>query len=214
LIGASFYPALSRFSKDSKEKLQQAWNHELEIMIALAIPLVVGGILLAAPLILLLYSSEFTPSIFAFQILIVSAGFVFLYRPLYDAMIVLDQQRKTFWITIAGALLNVFLNFILIPLYSLYGAAIATVATHAIVFLSFLFFIPLFTFLRFSVSRLLLTFAISVLAALVMYVGIKQLLLINLPIFFLIPLGVVLYGAAFFSARTYIVLKLFKQVYA
>jgi len=133
LIGAAFYPALSKFSKESKEKLQKVWNFELEIMIALALPLVVGGMILAPKIIHSFYSIEFSPSILAFQILIGTAGLVFLYRPFYDAMIVLNHERKIFWITMSGAAVNVVLNLILIPKYSLYGAAIATVVTYTLV---------------------------------------------------------------------------------
>ncbi len=213
LIGASFYPALSKFSGESKEKLQKAWGLELEIMIAIALPLVVGGIVLASPIMNSFYPSDFTPAIPAFQILIGGAGLIFLYRPLYDVMIVLNQQNKTFWITMAGAVLNVVLNFMLIPRYSLYGAAFATVFTHVLVLGSFVFLIKKFTFLRFPALKIILTLLAAIIAALTMYLTVKYLLTSSLHIFFLVPLAAAVYFSLFFIIRKYILLRYLRYAY-
>lgn len=214
LIGASFYPALSKFSKGSKEKLQRAWNYELEIMIALALPLVTGGIALAFPLMSAFYPASFAPSVAAFQILIGTAGLIFLYRPLYDALIVLDQQKKTFWVTTAGAVGNVALNLILIPQYSLYGAAAATVATHSLVLLAMAVFIKRFTFLQFPALRLALTFGLSAGASAAMYGAVKHPFVAHLPVFLVIPLGAVAYFLVFFFFRQYVFVRYIQHAYA
>ena len=213
LIGASFYPALSKFSKESKEKLQRAWSYEIEIMIAIALPLIIGGMALAAKIIYSLYPADFAPSVLAFQILITTAGLIFLYRPLYDVMIVLNQQSKTFWITMGGAALNAVLNFILIPQYSLYGAAVATVFTHALVLASLLVFVKKFTDLHFPVMRILLTFSIAALASFLMYAGIRQFAGYDMSIFFLVPAGAAIYVFAFLLIRNYFALRYLKKAY-
>ncbi|MCH8986869.1 flippase [Patescibacteria group bacterium] len=211
LIGAAFYPALSKFSRESKEKLQRAWNSELEIMIVLALPLVVGGMVLAPKIISSFYPLGFTPSILAFQILIGSAGLIFLYRPMYDIMIVLDQQAKTFWITMAGAAVNVVLNFVLIPRYSLYGAASATVVTYFLVLLLIMIFVQKFTFIRLPVFRIVLTFFVSVLSVSFMYFILKYLGAYN--IFLVVLVGAVVYFSIFLVIRKYILLGFFRQAY-
>ncbi len=186
LIGASFYPALSKFSKESKEKFQKIWDYELEIMILLALPLVVSGIFLAPKIIYSFYPIDFAPSILAFQILILTAGIIFLYRPFYDAMIVLNQQAKTFWITIAGAIANVILNLILIPKYSLYGAATATVITNFLVLFIIIIFAKKFTFIRIHNLKIFFTFLTSAVASALMYLVIKQPFIYNINILLLI----------------------------
>ena len=213
-IGASFYPALSKFSKESKEKLQKAWDYELEIMIALAVPLVAGGMILASKIIYSFYPLEFGPSILAFQILISTAGLVFLHRPLYDALIVLDQEKKTFWIIMMGAALNVVLNAILIPRYTLYGAAIATVCTHALVLLAMMVFVKRFTFLQFPVLRIGLTLWASSLGVFLMYEVLRYLSWYPLNIFFLVAVGGATYFLVFFLLRKYVLLRYLKQTYA
>jgi len=214
LIGVSFYPALSRFAKESRERFQRIWDYELEIMIALALPLVVGGMTLASKIIDSLYPADFTPSILAFQILIGVASLIFLYRPFYDALIVLNQQRKTFWITMAGAILNIVLNLILIPKYSLYGAASATIITYSLVLLAIVFAVKKSTFVQLPVLRIFLTFIGSGFAALLMYIVLKRLMPYNIHIFFLVLAGAVTYLLGFLILRKYLLIKYFRQVYA
>jgi len=204
LIGASFYPALSKFSKESKEKFQRAWNFELEIMIILALPLVVGGMLLAQKIIYSFYPLDFSPSILAFQILILTAGIIFLYRPFYDAMIVLNQQAKTFWITMAGAIVNVILNLILIPKYSLYGAAVATVITNFLILLIIIFFTKKFTFIRLHNLKIFFTFLASAIASVLMYLVVKQPLIYNINIFLSVLVAGAIYFMVFLVIKKYI----------
>src|SRR5205807_255456 len=66
------------------------------------------------------------------KILAIVVLLVFVYTPSYQAMIVFDRQRTLSWALLSGAALNVVLNLALIPPYGLYGAAWATVATHAV----------------------------------------------------------------------------------
>ena len=204
LIGASFYPALSKFSKTSAEKFQKTWNYELEIMILISLPLVVGGIFLAPKIIYSFYPLDFAPSVLAFQILILTAGIIFLYRPFYDAMIVLNQQAKTFWITIAGAVTNVTLNLILIPKYSLYGAATATVITNLLILLIIIFYARKFTFIRLPGLKIFFTFSASAIASSFMYFVIKQPLIYNINIFLLVLVSILIYFMVFSVIRKYI----------
>lgn len=193
LISGSFYPALSKYSHDSREKFQKIWCYQLEIMIFLAIPLVVGGVVLASKIINSFYPTDFFPSILTFQILILMAGISFVYRPFYDAMIALNHQTKIFWITLSGALANIILNLILIPKFSLYGAAIATVITNFLILLIVIFLLKKFTFVHIPVLRIFLTFLVSVGAVLLMYFVIRQLLIYSVNIFILTFLAAVAY---------------------
>jgi O-antigen/teichoic acid export membrane protein len=213
LISGSFYPALSRFSHESKEKFQRIWHYELEIMILLALPLIVGGNVLASKIINALYPVDFSPVILAFQILILIAGITFIYKPFFDAMIALDQQAKIFWITFGGALINVILNLILIPKFSLYGAAVATFVTNFLILLIVIIFMKKFTFIDFPLLKIILTFLIAIISTFVMCFVIKQPLVGGINIFFLIFLGAAVYSVVVLLIRKYVLLKYFKQIY-
>ena len=193
LISQSFYPALSIAFKESKERLQKIWNYHLTILAIIAFPMVVGGVVLAPRIIDFIYVPEFFPSILAFQILIIMAGIIFLYYPFSQVLIASNQQKKVFWPILTGSLLNVILNSILIPKYSLYGAAVATVITNIFIFFLFFYFASRFTSIKFPNYNFLLTFFGVFLSTGVMYLAISQPIIYNLHIFASILIGAFIY---------------------
>ena len=201
LISKSFFPVLSKFFNESKERLQKAWDKQMESMILLAVPLMVGGIVLAPRIIYSFYSSTFAPSILAFQILMLTVGIIFLYRPFYDVMISSNNQKKVFGITVFGAIANIILNLILIPKYSLYGAAVATLLTY-------IFILPMY--FRFTVKltsispfrlKFFFTSILAIFSSVLMYFMIIQPSIYSLNIFFSSIIGIMTYFAAFFGLK-------------
>lgn len=201
LISTSFYPALSNFFKTSVEKLQKIWDYQMELMILLSLPLMAGGIVLAPRIIYFFYSSDFAPSILAFQILIVSTGLIFLYRPFFDVTIASSQQKKTFWVTILGAVINILLNFILIPRYKLYGAAFATVVASFVILLISVWLTTKFTPIKIFYSNFLLIFILAGLSSILMSYLIIQPMIYNLNIFISVVIGALAYSLSFFILK-------------
>lgn len=205
LIATTFFPTMTSAFKKSKEKLQRIWDYFLESMIFLAIPIMVGGITLAPKIIDWIYDPTYFSSILAFQILILIVGFVFLSNPFAQILIVANQQKKLFWITLSGAIIDLILNIILVPKYSLYGAAITTVFSAFLV----LFLLCQFT-LKFTPikkpfdSKSLLTFIGACLSSLPMYLVISQPKIYNLNVFSSILIGAVIYTLIYLILRTLI----------
>ena len=201
LISVSFFPVLSKYFKESKEKLQKVWNYQIEIMILLAIPLITGGTVLAPKIINFIYNPSFAPSILAFQILIVMAGIIFLYNAFYQVLVVTNQQKKIFWAVLSGAIINVILNLILIPKFSLYGAATATVITHLLVFFFLFIFTLKFTPINPFTSKILLLFIGVVFSSTAMYFVITQPKIYHLHVLLSILVGAIVYFAAIFMFK-------------
>lgn len=201
IIATSFYPVLSKFFKESKEKVQRIWNYYTESMIMLALPLMAGGFILAPKIIEFTYGQSFTPSILAFQILLIMAGTVYFSRPLMLALIASGQQKKFFWITFSGALVNIILNLILIPKFSLYGAAVSTVITYLLIFFLLLGFTSKFTLIRPLNLKLFYSFIGASLSSIIMYLLISQPQIYNLNVFFSISIGAFVYFISFFGLR-------------
>ncbi len=201
LISVSFFPVLSRCFKESKEKLQKAWDYQNEIMIFLAIPLTVGGVILAPKIIDFIYGSSFVPSILAFQILITTSGIMFLYNAFYQVLVVVDQQKNIFWAVLAGAIINIILNIILIPKFSLYGAAVATVIAQILVFFLLFRFTLKFTSINLFTSRTFLFFLGVIGSSAVMYFTIIQQQIYNLHVLLSILIGIAVYSAAIFAFK-------------
>lgn len=135
LIIKSFYPVLSNFFISSKEQLQKAWDYFAQSMIFLAIPIVVGGVVLAPKIIYSFYGREFMPSVLAFELLVLVIGISFINYPYTMILVVADKQKNTFLLMAIGAALNIVLDFIFIPRYGFYASIAATIISCLVVLL-------------------------------------------------------------------------------
>jgi O-antigen/teichoic acid export membrane protein len=196
LIGQVFFPTLSIAFKESKEKFQKIWLSFFRITVFLAIPLVVGGISLASRIIVFIYDPSFLPSVFAFRILIAMTGILYLNASLSRALIVANLEKKVFWITFFAAFLNIILNFIFIPRYSLYGAAFSTLLTFLLIFFLFLRVALKFISVNLFPWRIFLSLIGSVLASALMYYIIFLPSIYRLHLILLILIGGAVYALA------------------
>lgn len=202
LIYMSFFPALSKFFKESKEKFHKMWDYYMKLMIILALPAVAGGWAFASRIIDLAYGRQFSPSIAVFQILIFMAGINFVYNPYVLVLIVSGQQKKYLLVNLIGAVVNVCLNLVLIPRYNFYGAAVSAVVTYIILFfLAIKFSRKIYPVLSFG-PELLKISAIAVISSLAMLAVILQPLIYNLNVVFSIAIGILIYFLfSFFLAK-------------
>lgn len=201
LFSQSAYPAASIAFKESRERLQKIWNYHMELMISLVLPLVVGGLVLAPQIILFIYDSNFLPSVFAFQILLFMTGFLFLSSPLNTVLVASNQEKKIFWVALAGMIINIILNALLIPKYSLYGAALTTVITYGLMFILLFRFISESTPVRPFNLKLFFVLLVAVLSTAVMYFVITLPLFARLHVLVLILVGAVVYFSILLALR-------------
>jgi len=198
LIATSFFPVLSKFLGESKEKLQKSWSYLMETMVFLSMPLIVGGIALAPKIIDLVYDPSYFPSVLVFQILIIGTGIGILNIPFGHVLVVLNQQKKVFWIIFFSAVLNVILNLILIPSYSLYGAALASLIAMLLMLFLFFIFTSKFTYIQPINLKLILTLSLAFVSSMAMYLVISYPNIHNLYIIYIILIGVLSYFFTFF----------------
>ena len=208
LIFTSFFPVLSIAFKGSKERLQMVWDHRAGMTILIAVPLVIGGVALASKIINFFYNPSFSPSILVFQILIITTGIIYFISPLSQALIISNQQKKNFWITFCGAMTNIILNLILIPKYSLYGAAIATLITVSLMLVLYFISTNKFTTVRPLNFRVLLTVFSAFLCSIPMYFAISRPPIYNLNILLSVLIGSAIYLVSFLILNNFLRLKI------
>lgn len=210
LVIRSFYPALSNFFVVSKEKLQKSWDYLMQIMTFFVIPMLFGGVMLAPKIIDFLYGADFAPSVLTLQILMVAVAISFISFPYSVILVISDQQKKNFILIVAGIAINIILNFILIPVYSLYGAGFSVLISSAIVLFLTMIFSKHFVSISVFDVKLLKTMALSVFSAVVMLFAISLPLIYNLNVIFTIIIGAAVYFAVLFLltyGQTWIKLK-------
>lgn len=101
----------------------------LKLMIAVALPVAVGGTILSKQLIKLVAGEEFLPAAPILSVLIWAAAILFIYIPL-NSLVISQLTKKAAAITGINVLLNITGNLILIPIIGIKGAAIMTVASE------------------------------------------------------------------------------------
>ncbi|MBA7651321.1 lipid II flippase MurJ [subsurface metagenome] len=129
---------MSRYYQESREKLETLISSSTRLLSTIALPLGVGGTLLARPIMGFLYGENFSPGIIGFQILIWSVVIIAIRCTYEQSFLACDQEKRYMYGVFWGAATNIILNLILIPLYDLKGAAIATVISE-LVFSAYMF---------------------------------------------------------------------------
>lgn len=132
LLSLVIFPAFASTASQVDATFRKRWDRWSVGMMALGTYLACVVFATADPLVRLVFGPAFAPTGDALRILLIAVVMIFVYTPSFQAMIVFDRQRTLFWSLLLGAAVNIALNVALIPRYGLYGAAWATVATHAV----------------------------------------------------------------------------------
>jgi O-antigen/teichoic acid export membrane protein len=134
------FPALSRTYAESREAFQALVIRSFRLCTIFAIPLGVGGTMLAAPIIQLLFGADYADSVAPFSILVWSAVFVILRGSARHGLNAAGHQALDLKCALLSAGLNVGLNILLIPRYGMLGSACATVVADVVWFAAVLYF--------------------------------------------------------------------------
>jgi len=126
------FPVMSKYYKESREKLQVLISSSTKLLSTVALPLGVGGTILAKPIMDFLYGESFNNGIIGFQILIWSVVIIYIRCTYEQSFLACDEERRYLFGVLLGAFANICLNIILIPPFSLKGAAIATVISELV----------------------------------------------------------------------------------
>lgn len=127
-IHTSFLPGFIRASNQDNNKTQigKIAEQSLTIAAVVAAPLVVGGIIVAAPMLELVFGSEYANGAGAFQFLLISVGCVFLQVTNHNVFLAVNHLKTEMKIFAAAAAINIILNILIIPHYGIIGASAVT----------------------------------------------------------------------------------------
>lgn len=132
LTAVAFFPSMAKFFEDeARRKVLLEKLATLQVMVAL--PLTIGGYLLAGPIILLLYGQEYLPAVASFQIMSLTFLPVFLQTIFSNVIFSINEEKKLFFSSLVGVTGNLILDILLIPRWGIAGAAMATVINQTIV---------------------------------------------------------------------------------
>ncbi len=126
------FPALSRMYQEDRDSFSETVVRSFRLTSAIAIPLGIGGVFLARPVINLLFGEAYVNSVPVLQILCWSATLVILRGTYRQSLNAAGRASLDLRCAGASAALNVALNILLIPRYGILGAAVATVVAEVL----------------------------------------------------------------------------------
>jgi len=132
-VGSAVYPVFSRLSPTSEPAVGFVFERSLKLVVALTLPLAAGALVLADPVVRLVYGNEYATAANALRLL---APAIALYPVAYvAASLLVSQHRQRAMMIVYGlvALENILANFVLIPWLSLDGAALGTSLSQLLV---------------------------------------------------------------------------------
>ena len=208
-LGVVMLPRLSNLVKQGDmESFNRLAKKSYNFIVTMSFP-ICGGLIILSPSLIRIFSGEgFTPAIFTLQIIspiIVAIGISNLIG--LQILYPLGKIKIVIISILAGAIINFFLNLLLIPKYAQNGAAIATVCTEVCVTLTQIIiarkFIPFKIIDKQVIYCLISTFAMMTLCFLFINLGCSDAgNLVSVPI-----IGAIFYSVAMILSRNALALE-------
>lgn len=193
-------PVLSQaFVEGQLDRFRKLYARSINFLLIMALPMVIGTILLAQPIMLLVAGTDFTddPTILGqlLSILIFAVGMIFVGTLTGYVVVIINQQRAILWgygFVAATALIG---YLWLIPPYAYYGAAAVTVYSETMMVL-----IASWLIYRSTKARPQF-FAPLRIATAAGCMGLVLWFIPDWPLAVTIPVGVIIYGVALLGLR-------------
>ncbi len=130
LIGSAVFPVFSRLAQANRARFREVFEKSLAGVGLIAIPLVIGGLILSRPLLHFVFGALYEPAADTLAILFITILLVYPSTLLSNALFAHNQQKQFMYFVAIGALSNALCNYLLIPRFGIAGAALATVGSQ------------------------------------------------------------------------------------
>lgn len=141
LIVSALFPIVSSLYKESLDSLKNVFKASFRYLLAIALPIAVGILLLSERLIFAIYGKEYFKTIPALKILAIALIFIFVNYILMNILVAVNRQKTNAIMAGTCVLVNIALNLCLIPHYGYLGAGTATVVTEIVLFAFGLYYV-------------------------------------------------------------------------
>lgn len=188
VVSSSLYPYFShQIALANIMGVRQSLEKYTKLMLALALPVAVGGAVLAEKLIITIGGEQYLPAAGALRWLCVAAAFVFIYAPV-NSLIINQLTTKALKVTFVNIFINILGNLILVPRFGFKAAAFMTAVSEAMQLSLYFYFVRT----RITSFPILKYLARPFIAAVLMVIAIYPLRHYSLVL--TIPLGALVYG--------------------
>jgi O-antigen/teichoic acid export membrane protein len=151
----AIFPALAHFYKRERDKLRETVEISFRYLLLIVLAVVPALFFFSEKIINLIYGSDYSDSISALKILIFVIIFLFPNNLFAHTLAASNRHKVLSIINLAGVVVNILLNFILIPRFSYMGAGISTIITELM--LCFLLYSAMSRFIKIRSSKIILS---------------------------------------------------------
>jgi len=207
-INSALLPVAVILFNKSKVKLKNLINIYAKLIFTISVPICVGGFVLSDKIILLIFGEKYFESIIVFKFLIWVIIPLYFVHLLGMILIAIKQEKLGVPALFITSIINIIANLILIPKYSLIGAAIATIISE-IVYLFMYYAIITRKLYRINILKLMYKPIIaSIIMWIVIYFTKSLFVILNIIIGSIIYLGVLILMKNFSNKE----IELYKQI--
>lgn len=132
ILAVSALPTFTRLAGKDKSRMREALEQVVSFSFLAAIPIALGGFLVASQLVHLLFGAEYLPGTLPFQILLLTLIVDFPAVILSNAVFAHDRQKLLIVYALIGGGLNVILDLLFIPGWGITGSAWATLLAQLV----------------------------------------------------------------------------------
>lgn len=128
IFASATFPIFARaVGEGDSKKVRLLMEKGLAVVLGIALPIAVGGIIIGKELTLFLYGPSYVAAAFPFQLLLSTIIFVFPLSLLANYILAYNAQGKSLIAIGSGAAGNIIFNALLIPVWGIAGSAISTI---------------------------------------------------------------------------------------
>ncbi len=197
-FATSYYPVMSEYLKHNTQAAGKTFSNALVYMLLLSIPISFGVLVLGEDIILAVWDTVWGTAAQPLRVLMYALPFVFLNYPIGNLLNAAGLQRTNTRNMIIALMINVVLNFVLIPYFSYMGAAYAFLTSSIV--LVIIGFPTAYRIAPFAYGIVLKKAAIFLLSGAIM-AGILFAIQHSYNLLSLIGISAVVYGALVFLLR-------------
>ncbi len=194
-LGTVMLPRISNLTANKeKEKVKEYIDKSMEFSMFLSIPIALGLIAVGKEFAPIFFGEEFVQTGIIIQYLAITVIFISLANVIRTQYLIPNQKDNVFIIsTIAGAIINLIINLLLIPKYETIGATIGTIFAE----LSVMLIQAISVWKEMQITKYLKKLLVFFVKGLIMYVIVYQLKYLNVQteiiIFLQVVIGVIVY---------------------
>lgn len=131
VLVAAIFPTMARLHVESKARVRKTYLTAMAALALLGVPVLIGLLILARPIILLLYGEEFVRSVAVLRLLSLAVFLIFIDTANTMVLYATENLRPVVLLSLVTMSANIALCLLLIPAHAEQGAAMATVLSSA-----------------------------------------------------------------------------------